>query len=114
MTRETITILGREITYEIRDVDVRSLEYDPGNPRINSIVSRMPTNKITQELIGEELLKLGSTKDLIKDLEANKGIVDESYVLGNKFIEGIDDYVHIEDCGRNTRRIMIMRKDGVL
>jgi hypothetical protein len=88
MTRETITILGREITYEIRDVDVRSLEYDPGNPRINSIVSRMPTNKITQELIGEELLKLGSTKDLIKDLEANKGIVDEIYVLGNKVIEG--------------------------
>ena len=88
MAKESITVLGREITYEIKDVDISNLEYDPENPRINRIVSRIPPNKVTQEFIEMELLKLDSTKDLIKDLEANKGVVDEVYILKNKVIEG--------------------------
>ncbi|MEW5815102.1 MAG: hypothetical protein AB1798_06860 [Spirochaetota bacterium] len=88
MTKESITVLGREISYEIRDVDIDRLEYDPANPRINRIVSRIPTIRVNQEFIEMELLKLDSTKDLIKDLEVNKGVVDEVYVLKNKVIEG--------------------------
>jgi hypothetical protein len=88
MAKEAITVLGREITYEIKDVDINSLEFDPDNPRINRIVSRVPSNKVTQEFIERELINLDSTKDLIRDLEANKGVVDEVYVLGNKVIEG--------------------------
>ncbi|MFZ5995074.1 MAG: hypothetical protein ACOYU4_08825 [Thermodesulfobacteriota bacterium] len=88
MAKESITVLGREITYEIKDVDIKSLEYDPENPRINRIVSRIPPNKVTQDFIEMELLKLDSTKDLTKDLEANKGIIDEVYILNNKVIEG--------------------------
>lgn len=88
MAKESITVLGRDITYEIKNVDINSLEYDPENPRINRIISRVPSSKVTQEFIGEELLKLDSTKDLIRDLEANKGVVDEVYVLKNKVIEG--------------------------
>jgi hypothetical protein len=88
MAKESITVLGREITYDIKDVAINSLEYDPENPRINRIVSRIPSNKITQEFIEEELLKLDSTKDLTRELEANKGVVDEVYVLNNKVIEG--------------------------
>lgn len=88
MAKESITVLGRDITYEIKDVDINSLEYDPENPRINRIISRVPSNKITQEFIEMELLKRGSTQDLIRDLEANKGVVDEVYVLKNKVIEG--------------------------
>jgi len=88
MSKQTITVLGREITYEIKDVDINSLVYDTGNPRINRIISRIPTKEVTQEFIEMELLKLDSTKDLIKDLEANKGVIDEVYVLKNKVIEG--------------------------
>jgi hypothetical protein len=88
MVKESITVLGRDITYSINDVDITSVEYDPENPRINRIVTRIPPNKLTQELIEMELLKLDSTKDLIKDLEANKGVVDEVYVLKDKVIEG--------------------------
>jgi hypothetical protein len=88
MATESITVSGREITYEIKDVDINTLEYDPDNPRINRIVSRVPSTKVNQEFIEMELLKLDSTKDLIKDLEANKGVVDEIYVLKNKVIEG--------------------------
>ncbi len=39
MAKESITVSGREITYEIKDVDINSLEYDPGNPRINRIAA---------------------------------------------------------------------------
>ena len=88
MAKESITVLGREITYEIKDVDISSLEYDPENPRISRIVSRIPPHKVNQNFIEMELLKLDSTKDLILDLEANKGVVDEIYVLKNKVIEG--------------------------
>lgn len=88
MPRESITVLGREITYEIKDVDIYSLEYYKENPRINYIVSKHPPEKVTQEFIEQELLKLDSVKERIKDLEENKGLLDEIYVLGNKVVEG--------------------------
>ena len=88
MPKESITVLGREITYEIKDVDIYSLEYYKENPRINYIVSKHPPEKVTQEFIEQELLKLGSVQDRIKDLEENKGLLDEVYVLGNKVVEG--------------------------
>lgn len=88
MTRKAITVLGREISYEIKDVDIYTLEYYPENPRINYIISRTHPEKITQEFIGVELFKLCSTKDRIRDLEENKGLLDEIYVLGNKVVEG--------------------------
>ena len=34
------------------------------------------------------MLRLDSTKDRIKDLEENKGLIDEIYVLDNKVVEG--------------------------
>lgn len=88
MTKEAITVLGREITYEIKDVDIHCLEYYPENPRINYIISRYPKEEITQEIIEQELLKLESTKERIRDLEENKGLLDEVYVVGNKVVEG--------------------------
>src|SRR3989337_2818848 len=88
MVRESITVLGREIFYEIKDVDIDDLVYYQENPRINYIISRHPPKKITQEFIEQELLKLESTKERIKDLEENKGLLDEVYVVGNKVVEG--------------------------
>lgn len=88
MSKESITVLGRDIYYEIRDIDINHLEYDPDNPRINRIISRLPRHKITQDFIETELLKLDSTKDLVRDLEANKGVIDEIYVVNKKVIEG--------------------------
>lgn len=88
MPKESMTVLGREITYEIKDVDIYSLEYYKENPRINYIVSKHSPEKVTQEFIEQELLKLDSVKERIKDLEENKGLLDEIYVLGNKVVEG--------------------------
>jgi len=87
MAVETITVMGREISYEIKDVDISKLEYSE-NPRINYIISKHPPEKITQDFIEQELLKLDSTKERIKDLEENKGLIDEVYVLGNQVVEG--------------------------
>lgn len=86
--RETITVKGREISYEIKDVDIYSLEYYKENPRINYILSKYPSEKITQEFIEQELLKRDSTKELISDIRENKGLFDEVLVLGNKVVEG--------------------------
>jgi hypothetical protein len=88
MVRDTITVKGRAIEYEIKDVDIFNLEYYKDNPRINHIISKYPPEKVTQEFIEEKLLDLDSTKELIKDLEENKGLLDEVYVLGNKVVEG--------------------------
>lgn len=88
MAKKSITVLGRDISYEIKDVDIDRLEYYRDNPRINYIISKYPPSRVTQELIEEELLKLDSTKERIKDLEENKGLLDEIYVLGNNVIEG--------------------------
>lgn len=86
--KDSITVLGRKINYEIRDIDIHSLEYYPENPRINYIISKNPPEKVTQKFIEQELLKLDSTKERILDLEENKGLLDEVYVLRNKVVEG--------------------------
>jgi hypothetical protein len=84
----SIIVLGRTITYEIKDVDIHSLQYYPENPRINYIISRYPKNEITQDLIQTELFNLQSTKERMKDLEENKGLIDEVYVLRDQVVEG--------------------------
>ncbi|MDR2595700.1 MAG: hypothetical protein LBC76_00110 [Treponema sp.] len=86
--KNTITVQGRAITYEIKDVDINEVQYYPENPRINYIISSYPKNEITQDLIQNELLKLDQTRERIKDLEENKGLIDEIYILNKKVIEG--------------------------
>ncbi len=88
MSSKNITVLGRQISYEIKNVDIYSIGYYPPNPRINYIISKYPKEKISQDLIEQELLKLESTKERIKDLEDNKGLIDEVYVLNNQVVEG--------------------------
>jgi hypothetical protein len=83
-----ITVLGRLITYELKDISIKDVEYYPENPRINYIISRFSKNEITQDLIERELFKLESTRERMKDLEENKGLIDEVYVLKNQVVEG--------------------------
>lgn len=83
-----LTVKGRNISYEIKDIDIFKLEYYKDNPRINHIISKTPNKLVTQEFIELELLKRDETKELIKDLEDNLGLIDEIYVVGNKVVEG--------------------------
>ena len=86
--KNTITVLGKTISYKIEDVDINEIEYYPENPRINFVISRYPKNEVTQELIHKELLSLESTRERIRDIEENKGLIDEIYVLRNQVVEG--------------------------
>jgi hypothetical protein len=86
--KNTITVLGKAISYEIKDIDISKLEYYPDNPRINYIINKQLKGKINQELIQYELLNMQQTKDRMKDLENNKGLLDEVYVLKNQVVEG--------------------------
>lgn len=88
MTAKTITVQGRDIKYEIQDVDIYSVEYYKENPRINYIISKIPPEEVTQELIEKKLIGLDSTKERLKDLEENKGMIDEVYILRNQVVEG--------------------------
>lgn len=88
MSAKSITVLGRQIYYEISNVDIHTIEYYPANPRINYIISKFPPKDINQNLIEMELLKLESTMDRIRDIEENKGMIDEVYILKNQVVEG--------------------------
>ena len=88
MSVKSITVLGRQINYEICNVDIHTIEYYPANPRINYIISKFPPKDINQNLIEMELLKLESTMDRIRDIEENKGMIDEVYILKNQVVEG--------------------------
>lgn len=88
MAQDHITVLGRDISYEIKNIDIYQLEYYVENPRINYILSKYPGRKNDQEFIGEKIFELDSTKELIRDLEENKGLLDEVYVVGKKVVEG--------------------------
>ena len=94
MTEKTITVLGRVIAYEIVDLDIHSIEYDPDNPRINHIISKVSQNEPTQAFIEEELLRLESTKDLIKDITDRCEevlILEEGYPMVEESLRGILD-----------------------
>ena len=45
MSVETITVLGKDISYELKDVDISTLVYYVENPRINYIISKYPREK---------------------------------------------------------------------
>lgn len=88
MKVQKLVVNGREIKYKIDDIPIDDLCYYEENPRINYIVSKYPKTKVTQAFIEKELIKLDSTKDRIRDIEDNQGLIDEVYVIGNEVVEG--------------------------
>jgi len=87
MTRQSMSVLGREVFYDSVTLDISTLEYYVENPRINYIISTHE-GPVSQELIETKLLALDSTKDLIRDIESNHGLLEEVLVVGNQVVEG--------------------------
>ena len=88
MSKEVIVVDGRSIHYEIKDLDIYSIDYYMDNPRINYIISKYPVEQINSELIEKTLLARDATRDLIHDIEANGGLLEPIIVLEGKVIEG--------------------------
>jgi hypothetical protein len=89
MSTNTITVQGREIPFEHRVLDIHQLRYYPDNPRINYIISTHAADgPVSQETIEQSLLLLETTKDLVRDIEENGGLLEEILVIGNEVVEG--------------------------
>jgi hypothetical protein len=84
---QTISVKGKEIPYEFAELDISKLRFYPENPRINYILTTH-AGEVTQDVIEQELLKLEATKDLVKDIEANGGLLEEILVIADDVVEG--------------------------
>lgn len=87
MTENTFRAQGRQIPYELKQLNIYGLRYYPDNPRINYIISTHD-GEVTQEIIEQKLLALDTTKDLVKDIEENQGLIEEVLVIGDEVVEG--------------------------
>lgn len=83
----SITIGGRRIRAEIREVPISELQYYEENPRIYSIIVSTGIKR-DQSKIQTELWNLDSTKELFQAIKFNKGLLDEIVVYGGKVLEG--------------------------
>lgn len=83
-----IVVDGRNIAYELAELDIFTIDYYTENPRINYIISKYPADTITSELIEKTLLRKESTKELIHEIEENGGLLEPVIVLSGKVIEG--------------------------
>ncbi|MHB8928360.1 MAG: hypothetical protein ACYC9Q_12050 [Bacillota bacterium] len=88
MTTQVIEIMGRRVPYTVEEIDIYSLKYFIENPRINYLMSKCPANAVTDNVIEKALFDLDSTKDLIRDIEDNRGLLEAVIVLDSVVIEG--------------------------
>lgn len=87
MSKSTIRVLGREIECESCSIDIGKLRYYGENPRISYLLSTHP-GPIDQTVIEAKLLALDTTKELIGDIEQNRGLIEEIMVFGDEVVEG--------------------------
>lgn len=85
--QDVISIGGRDVHAETKEIDISRLRYYPDNPRINYILSKLGKD-LDQEKIEEALWKLDSTKLLAEDIRKNGGLIDEIWAMGDYVIEG--------------------------
>jgi hypothetical protein len=83
----TISVRGRQIPFELKRLSIYELRFYADNPRINYIISSHDGD-VTQETIEHKLLALDTTKDLVKDVEENEGLIEEILVIGDEVVEG--------------------------
>ncbi len=80
---------GENVPFEIKSLDVFSLNYYPQNPRISSILERFQGNATQDDIEREMWEKLEYiTHDLYRDIRENGGLQDEIIVYNNEVLEG--------------------------
>jgi hypothetical protein len=87
LSDQTISVRGRDIPFELRSLETQGLRYFADNPRINYIIS-CHEGPVSQETIQEKLWQLETTKNLIRDIEENQGLIEEILVIGDEVAEG--------------------------
>lgn len=87
MSDQTISVMGREIPFELEELEIDGLRFYLDNPRINFILT-MHEGEVTQEVVQQKLLDLEATKDLVKDIKENGGLLEEILVVDDEVVEG--------------------------
>lgn len=85
--KNSIVVNNRAIPFEVTRLDIHDINYYAENPRINYLI-RTHEGTVTQAVIEKKLQALDATKDLIKDIEDNGGLLEEIVVLGTDVVEG--------------------------
>lgn len=74
--REEITLGGRKIQLEHRDVPIDEIRLDPENPRVGHVVRSLGKRQATDEKIREILWGTGSVKALARQIRLNGGLIE--------------------------------------
>jgi len=88
MSKTSIVIEGKELRYEIKELDIFEIDYYFDNPRINYVISKYPKEEVTPDLIEKALFEKDSTRELLHDIETNGGLIEPIIVLNSQVIEG--------------------------
>lgn len=88
MEEKYLTIDGRSFRFEVKELDIYSIDYYYDNPRINYIISKYPPDKVTSQLIEDSLASMDYTKELQHDILENGGLLESIIVANNKVVEG--------------------------
>lgn len=86
-TATTIRVMGRDISFELTELPISSLRYYLENPRINYLLTTHD-GPVTQQVVEDKLLDRNTTKDLLKDIESNGGLIEEILVIDDEVVEG--------------------------
>jgi hypothetical protein len=84
---DTVVIGGKEVKVESGKLDIFELKYYGDNPRINSLVSKLP-QPASQTSIEKEIWDLDSVHELFGQIKNNGGLIEPVLVKGNEVIEG--------------------------
>jgi hypothetical protein len=88
-TTTEISVLGKKIPTEIKDVNIHQLEFWTNNPRVNSIIKReYGDRKPDDKQIEEILRKEEHVKELFQEIKTHEGLIDPILVRGKVVLEG--------------------------
>lgn len=89
MSKDTkLFIRGNAINFKEKLLDINEVSFYENNPRIASIISTIPKEGLTNELIDEKLWENNSTHKLKRQIEADGGLIHPIIVYNNKVLEG--------------------------
>ncbi len=82
-----LSIEGKEISYEYRELDIETLHFYPHNPRIASILADQK-GTITDDIVDLILWDRNSTRKLYRRIEQDGGLIHPIVVYNNEVLEG--------------------------
>jgi len=99
-------IRGKAINFEEDLLDINEVCFYENNPRIASIISTIPKDELTNDLIDEKLWENNNTHKLKRQIEVDGGLIHPIIVYDGKVLEGntrLCCYKHLLDETKNEK-----------